>query len=93
MKNQNEEPEVVVEAPAVESKLTLVVILAMLLGILLAVVAVGAFLYYQKSKDLQAEVVAVREALKEKGIALDEMKSQIEFLSKRVLPARVHDFS
>jgi hypothetical protein len=80
----NEESEVIEETPVVSSKLTIVVILATLLGILLTVIVGGAFLHYQNSKIMQTEVLAVKDALKEKSLALDEMKAQIESLSQQM---------
>jgi len=81
----DEEPEVIEEkTPVVSPKLTIVVILSTLLGILLTVIVAGAFLYYQNSKALQAEVLAAKEALKERSLAVDDMKAQIEVLSRQV---------
>jgi len=82
--NHSEESEVVEEAPVLSSKLTIVVILATLLGILLTLIVAGVFLHFQNSKVLQAEVLAVKSALKEKSLALDDMKVQLEVLSRQV---------
>lgn len=73
-----------VEAPDLGSKFTIVVILSTLLGILLIAIITGAFLCYQNSKDLQAEVLAVKSSLKEKSLALEDMKAQNEVLSRQV---------
>ena len=78
MTTDNEESEVIEETPVVSSKLTIVVILSTLLGILLTVIVGGVFLHYHNSKALQTEVLAVKDALKEKSLALDDMKAQIE---------------
>jgi uncharacterized protein HemX len=79
-----EEPEASEEAPVAESKLTIVVILAMLVGVLLTVGAVGAYLHFQQRQALQGEVLALRAELIQKNLALDEMKGQIEVLSKQM---------
>jgi len=79
-----EEAEVGEELPAVKPKLTMVVILAMLLGILLTLMATGGVLYYQRSSALQAEVHAARDELKGKSQELAEMKAQIEVLSRQM---------
>lgn len=84
MTTHNEESEVIEEAPDHSPKLTIVVILSTLLGILLTVIVAGAFLYYQNNKILQAEVLVAKDALKEKSLALEDMKSQIEVLSGQV---------
>ena len=84
MTTDREEAEVGEELPAVKPKLTIVVILAMLLGILLTVMAAGGFLYYQRSSALQAEVRAARDELKGKSQSLVEMKAQIEVLSRQM---------
>jgi cell division protein FtsL len=80
----SKEPEVAEETPAVKSKLTIVAILAMLIGVLLTVMVAGVLFHYQRSKALQAEVLATSDQLKEKSLALDEMKVQIEVLSRQM---------
>jgi hypothetical protein len=81
----DDESEVIEEnAPVVSPKLTIVVILSTLLGIMLTVIVAGAFLYYQNNKILQAEVLLAKDALKEKSLALDDVKAQIEVLSRQV---------
>lgn len=84
MATDREEAEVGEELPAVKPKLTIVIILAMLLGILLTVMAAGAFLYHQRNSALQDEVRATREELEGKSQALAEMKVQIEALSRQM---------
>lgn len=81
----DDESEVVEDkAPVDGPKLTIVVILSTLLGVLLTVIVAGAFLCYQSRQDLQAEVVGAKDALKEKSLALDELKAQIDVLSRQV---------
>ena len=79
-----EEPEVAAESPPAKSRLTIVVVLSMLLGILLTLTLAGGIVYYQNSTDLHAQLLAAGEQLKEKSQALDEMKAQIEVLSKQM---------
>ena len=81
MTNDRAEPEVVEEAPVVKSRLSLVVMLSMVLGVLLTVGAVGAFLHFQASKGLQAQLTAAKSELKQKNLVINEMKAQIEALS------------
>ena len=80
----SEEPEVTEEAPAEKSKLSLVVILSVLLGILLTLGGGGAVLHLRESKALQAEMVAIRAELKKKNLALDDMQTQIGALSSQM---------
>ncbi|WP_301100402.1 hypothetical protein [Propionivibrio sp.] len=84
MKLQSEETEAAEETPASEPKLTIVVVLALLLGVLLTIIVVGAFIYYQQSTMLEAEVFALRDELKAKTIALDEVQEQNAALSRHV---------
>lgn len=85
MTSHDEESEVIEEkAPVVSPKLTIIVILSTLLGIMLTVIVAGAFLYYQNNTILQAEVLVAKAALKEKCLAIDDMKSQTEELSRQV---------
>jgi flagellar basal body-associated protein FliL len=66
----NEESEVVEEAPDRSPKLTIVVILSTLLGILLTVIVAGAFLHFQSSKALQAEVLGAKTRLRKRALHL-----------------------
>ena len=79
-----EAPEVAEEPPPARPKLTLVVVLSMLLGILLTLILAGGFAYYRQSQAVHAELLAASDQLKEKSQALDEMKAQIEVLSKQM---------
>jgi len=79
-----EEPQVVEEAPAVKPRLSLVVVLSMLLGVLLTVGVVGAILHFEKSKASQVEMASVREEIRVKSLALEEMRMQLEALSKQM---------
>lgn len=80
----NEAPEVADEPPPAKPKLTLVVVLSMLLGILLTLMVAGGFAYYRQSQAVHAELLAASDQLKEKSQALDEMKAQIEVLSRQM---------
>ena len=80
-----EEPEISEEVPPVaKSRISIVVILSMLLGILLTVALAGTYFHIQQSKALQNEVLVVKAALNEKNMALEEMKTQIEALSRQM---------
>ena len=81
MKPDREEPETVVEAPVVKSKISIVVILSIFLGVLLTSGAVGGLLYFQLRKSLMAELLLAKTELQAKSKAVDEMKAQIQALS------------
>lgn len=80
----SEEPEVVEEAPKEKSKLSLVVILSVLLGILLTLGGGGAVLHLRESKALQAEMLSIQAELKKKNVALEDMQEQIGALSSQL---------
>ena len=61
-----------------------VIVLSVLLGVLMTVVAVGAYLHYQTSRALEAQLLAVEDELRSKSLALDEMTTQIRMLSRHV---------
>ena len=84
MKPQNEELEVVKDVPASQPKLTVVVILAMLLGSLVTLIAAGAGLHYQQRAAWDAEVMALNDALQEKDRELKEMHAQNALLAKHL---------
>ncbi len=80
----SEEPEIAEEAPAEKSKLSLVVILSVLLGILLTLGGGGAVLHLRESKALQTEMLTIRAELKTKNLALEDMQEQIGALSSQM---------
>lgn len=85
MATSREEPEVSEVVPiAAKPRLSIVVILAMLLGILLTILSAGSYLHFQQISALQNEVRVVKEALKKKSIAEEEMRAQIEALSSQM---------
>lgn len=85
MATHREEPEISAEEPLViKPRISVVVILSILLGVLLALGSVGAYWHWQQSNALQAEMRVATAALKEKSVAVDEMKAQIEALSKQM---------
>ncbi len=90
---RSEEPEVVVEEKAVKSRLSIVVILSILLGILLTIFAAGVSFHFQQRRAMEAEVTAAKVELQEKAKALDEMKAQFEVLSKQVYALREYSIA
>lgn len=80
----SEEPEVAEEAPVEKSKLSLVVILSVLLGILLTLGGGGAVLHLRESMALQAEMLTIRAELNKKNLALEDMQTQIGALSSQM---------
>lgn len=85
--------EVVEPAPAAKPGITVVVILSILIGVLLTVMVVGAFFYYQRSSELQSEVRSARDELKGKSVALDEMRAQIEALSRQIFALKEYSIA
>lgn len=81
-REETEVPEVAMAAA--KPRLSIVVILALLLGSVLTLLVGGAFLYFQQRNALQVEARVATEALKEKNQALGEMKGQIEALSRQM---------
>ena len=80
-----EESEVTQEAlPVAKPRLSIVVVLAMLLGVLLTVLVASAYFNYQRITALQDEVLVTQSALKGKSQAVEEMKTQIEALSRQM---------
>lgn len=84
MNLQSEEVEVAPDVPVSQPKLTMVAILAALSGILLAIIAVGGWLLYQQRAVFDAEVLALKEALKNKNIALADQRAQNTSLAKQL---------
>ena len=84
MKSEVAESEVVEELPAAKPKLSIVVILAMVLGALLVVGVLAVIMHVQTSKSLKSEVLALKKELKEKTVAYDDMTRQIEALSGQI---------
>lgn len=81
-REETEAPEV---APvSTKPRLSIVVILAILLGSVLTLLVGGTFLYFQQRSALQDEARVAKDALKEKSQALGEMKAQIEALSRQM---------
>jgi len=80
-----EETEVPEVAPTTtKPRLSIVVILALLLGSVLTLLVGGAVLHFQQRSALQNEARVATEALKEKSQTLGEMKAQIEALSRQM---------
>ena len=81
-REETETPEV---APTTtKPRLSVIVILALLLGSVLTLLVGGAVLHFQQRSALQNEARVATEALKEKSQALGEMKVQIEALSRQM---------
>ena len=80
-----DEPDVSqVVSPGAKPRLSVVVVLAMLLGVVLTILLVSAYFNSQRINALQDEVQVTRAALKDKSQAVEEMKTQIEALSKQM---------
>lgn len=108
MANENDEAQVLEEAPKGRSGMLPVLVLSVLLGIVVVAGAIGAVLSYQSAKALRAELLAMKKEIaalremsepKESSLALEtalkDMKHQIETLSGQinVLMASVSEHS
>jgi hypothetical protein len=80
----SKDPEAAKEVPAVKPKISIVVILAMLLGVLLALGGASVFIHYKSMKVLHADLVLAKKSVHEKNLAIEEMKAQIEALSRQM---------
>ena len=84
MKLPNEVAEVLPEVPASQPKLTLVAILASLLGVLVTLIATGSWWHYQQRAALDAQVQSLKEVVKQKNIALADLQAQNASLAKHL---------
>jgi hypothetical protein len=84
VKLPNEVAEVLSEAPASQPKLTLVAILAALLGVLVTLIATGSWWHYQQRAALDAQVQSLKEVVKQKNIALADLQAQNASLAKHL---------
>lgn len=84
MIEDDEKPEVAESVPEAKPRFTPLVIVSALLGFLLCLGSVGAYVSYAKSRGLSAEIVAAREEIKKKNAALADMQTQVEALSRQI---------
>ena len=84
MKLPNEVAEVLPEVPASQPKLTLVAILAALLGVLVTLIAIGSWWHYQQRAALDAQVQSLKEVVKQKNIALADLQAKNASLAKHL---------
>ena len=84
MTNEMKEPEITEETPVAKPRISIVIVLSVVLGILLAAGGAGVYLYLRQSRVLQSEMLSVKNELKKKSLALDEMKEQVEALSEQM---------
>ena len=77
----SEVPEIAEVVPEKNTKLSLVVVLSVFLGILLTLGGVGAVLHFRASNALRVELLTVRAELNKKNLALDDMQAQVIALS------------
>lgn len=93
MTNASDEKDVPEEVPATKPRLSIVVVLSAVLGVMLALGVVGAVMHIQSSRTLQAEVVAVKKELIQKSLALEGMKEQIDALSQQMRTLREYSIA
>ena len=84
MKLPNEVAEVLPEVPVSQPKLTLVAILAALLGVLVTLIATGSWWHYQQRAASDAQVQSLKEVVKQKNIALADLQAQNAALAKHL---------
>lgn len=85
MTPSREESELPKEAPpVVKPKLSSVITLSMVLGAILALFLVYFYYESQRISALQSEVAIARGALKEKTKSVEDMRGQIEALSRQI---------
>ena len=84
MKLQDEVAEVVPDVPVSQSKFTLVIMLAALLGVLVTLIAAGSWWHYQQRAAWDAQVQSLKDALKQKNIALADLQAQNAALAKHL---------
>lgn len=78
------------KTPAGGRPSALVIVLSVAIAVVLAIGATGTLLGYRKAARLQAEALAVRQELKRKTEALDDMTARIEALSQQMRALREH---
>jgi hypothetical protein len=91
MSRDSKEEEPVAPPSEVKPKLTLLVALSALAGVLLTLLTGGAIYHFQSGKALEAELSTTKEELRRKILMLTELQEQVTGLSKQVHALR--DFS
>jgi hypothetical protein len=91
MSRDSKEEEPVAPPSEVKPKLTLIVALSALVGVLLTLLTGGAIYHFQSGKALEAELSTTKEELRRKILMLTELQEQVTGLSKQVHALR--DFS
>ena len=86
-------PDVGDAPPSVRPRLTVVVGLSLLVGVLLTLVAVGGVLYDQRHRAGQAQLRAAGEKLEAKGVVIDALNKQIELLSGQIHALKEHSIA
>ncbi len=84
VKLASEEIEVVPQLPAATAKLTLVAILAALLGASLTLIVAGVWLHYQQRAAWLAQVQTLSETVRQNDAALAELHAQNATLAKHL---------
>lgn len=91
MAREDKEEKPLEPPPEVKPKITLIVILSVLTGVLLTLLGGGAVYHFQSGKTAKVELSATKEELRQKTLLLTELQAQITGLSKQVHALR--DFS
>lgn len=84
MTHENKDEETVDTPPEKKPRLTLVLILAILLGTLLTLLIAGTIYHVQSGKALAAELAATKDELKRKTALFAELQEQVAGLSRQM---------
>lgn len=84
MTRENRDEEVVEVPPETKPRLTLIVILSIVVGVLLALSIGGTVYHVQANKAQAAELAAAKDELKRKTLQFTELQEQIVGLSRQI---------
>jgi hypothetical protein len=84
MAREDNEEKPVEAPPEAKPKITLVIILSILTGVLLTLLTGGAIYHFQSAKAAAANLSAAKEELRQKALLLTELQEQVTGLSKQV---------
>ncbi len=83
-RDSREEEVVAAPPPAEKPKLTLVVALSIVVGVLLTLLVGGALYHYRSNAVLASELSETKDLLKRNALLLDNQQEQIAGLSRQV---------
>lgn len=80
----DEKPDAAESASEASPRFTPLVIVSMLLGFLLGLGCIFAYVGYERNRGLSAQIAAAREEIKRKNTAIEDMRGQVEALSRQI---------